>query len=181
MRYSDYEFIKRLQDMGLHPSYTAADSEAMRRNEVLWNKIYLNRKTNNFEGLASDLPSETFYNTVNQVAKDNSFELQLGLGYVKYRFWKAIFCSKPGLIILGFIILGVCTLLPNVGPMFFAFLLVFGVPIMILVCIVAMIVGGIKGVRDTLGYNRIEKPEIDLQNIETEEFIENYIANKLVK
>jgi hypothetical protein len=51
---------------------------------------------------------EQFYKTVNRVVEDHATEIQLGLAYGKYRFWKAIFNSKPGQFIVLVLLAGIC-------------------------------------------------------------------------
>ncbi len=49
---------------------------------------------------------EKFYKTVNRVVDEHSTEISLGLAYGKYRFWKAIFASKFGQVVLMLILMG---------------------------------------------------------------------------
>lgn len=49
---------------------------------------------------------EKFYANLNHLADNNSTEIKIGVGYVKYRFWKAILTSPVGKFILVLLLLG---------------------------------------------------------------------------
>jgi hypothetical protein len=56
---------------------------------------------------------EKFYKRINQTADDHSTEIKLGLAYGRYRFWKAVWTSKPAQFVLLAILVAICWVFGN--------------------------------------------------------------------
>jgi hypothetical protein len=89
---------------------------------------------------------ERFYGNVNHFADQHAGELNLGVSVVRFEFWKFLFCSGPGqLIVIGLMLLAAYLFGSNVMEWAVASYMTLLIPVLIVFTVVVVIVGAIMG------------------------------------
>jgi hypothetical protein len=88
---------------------------------------------------------EQFYKRANRVVDEHSTEISLGLAYGKYRFWKAVFGSKPGKIIIILILAGICWVFGDYSSKIILASMITTIVWIVLTIIVGFVGGAIAG------------------------------------
>lgn len=118
-------------------------------NPEVWNdgESFMNDSEHEYDITGRPVRSEQekFYRTVNRVAEEHSTEISLGLAYGKYRFWKAVFKSKPGQFIVLVILAGICWIFGDYSSKIILALVITIIVWIVLTIVVGVIGGAIAG------------------------------------